>query len=93
MSDRHFDNYVYEMCQHCDHFVERNDCKCQGMKLSKFVHLDDGSQEFDHDAAHGIRHKLRVWKRLRPDLFKHHRDGKIGPNSIHHSRRGKNDEK
>jgi len=79
---------IYTLCKHCDHFVDPNDCDEPG--VARYVHLEDGEQEFDHDAEpSNLFHVLDDWKRLRPDLFQEHPDGKIGPNSSHHSRRGK----
>ena len=77
-------NTMYTLCTRCQHFVERN-CDTTTPGLAKFVHLDDGEQEYDHDAVPGVRHTLRVWKKLRPDLFTKYRDGKVGPNSRHHT--------
>jgi hypothetical protein len=83
----------YTLCRHCDHFVDKNDAfdgSCH--QVARFIHLEDGEQEFDHDAEPSTKtHLLEEWRRLRPDLFKMHPDGKIGPNSAHHSRRGKID--
>jgi rubrerythrin len=71
----------YRLCKHCDHFADEEG------------HLEDGEQEFDHDPEpDGPALTLDEWKAKRPDLFVNHPDGKIGPNSIHHSRRGKIDE-
>jgi len=89
------DDTVYMICRHCDHFVDKNDDASIAEGCAEYSHLEDGEQEFDHDAEprYGpscIGRALGAWKRLRPDLFKKHPDGKIGPNSIlHHSRRGK----
>jgi hypothetical protein len=83
----------YILCKHCDHFVEANDQDSIDRGCAAFIHMEDGEQEFDHAAEPSDQsHTLEEWKQLRPDLFKHHRDGKIGPNSIHHSRRGKIDD-
>lgn len=71
----------YTICKHCDHFVEET------------THMDDGEQEYDHDPCPGESHTLDKWKELRPDLFAKHADGKIGPNSRYHNRRGKIDTK
>lgn len=60
--------------------------------VAKFIHLDDGDQEYDHDAEPGEEHTGREWKLLRPDLFTKHPDGAIGPNSSYHNRRGKKDD-
>ena len=81
------ENVVYELCRHCDHFVDEEPGTGNG-----FVHLENGEQEFDHEPqASGQRHTLRDWRRLRPDLFERRADGRVGPNSMHHSRRGKLD--
>ena len=78
----------YTLCVGCDHFVDPND----EPGCAPFVHLEDGEQEFDHDAEPSNQvHTLEEWRKLRPDLFVKHEDGKIGPNSLHHSRRGKLD--
>ncbi len=90
------DNIPYTLCQHCDHFVDPNDCledypPAEQANMAKFVHLEDGEQEFDHDAAPGETKTGAEWKQCRPDLFKEHPDKAIGPNSFFHSRRGKLD--
>ncbi len=59
--------------------------------VSKYIHLEDGEQEFDHDAEPGETRPDGEWNAHRPDLFLRHEDDKIGPNSIFHSRRGKID--
>ena len=80
----------YRLCKHCDHFVDRNHAKGDNPEIAAFLHLEDGEQEFDHNGeTSGEVHTLTEWKRLRPDLFRKYPDGKIGPNSKHHSRRGK----
>lgn len=72
---------TYQLCKHCDHFAD------------EMGHMEDGEQEFDHNPEpDGPALPLAEWKVNRPDLFVMHPDGKIGPNSIHHSRRGKIDE-
>ena len=78
-------NVAYTLCKHCDHFVDPDpESPC------KFVHLEDGEQEFDHDPEPSDQtHTLAQWQVLRPDLFFKHPDEAIGPNSVHHSRRGK----
>lgn len=84
------DGLDYELCKHCDHFVHANDDPTPG--VARFLHLEDGAQEFDHaPAPSGRVHTLRAWKKVRPDLFIRYPDGRIGPNSSHHSRRGKID--
>lgn len=80
------DNQTYTLCQHCDHFVDENDGSASG-----YLHLEDGEQEFDHDAEPGETKTKQEWKKARPDLYQQHSDGKIGPNSFYHSRRGKVD--
>lgn len=73
---------VYNICSRCDHFVDADG------------HLDDGEQEYDHYPAPvsgSPRRTLPRWKEIRPDLFLAHPDGKIGPNSRYHGRRGKRD--
>lgn len=77
----------YTQCKHCDHFVDDN--TAQGEGIAANVHLEDGEQEFDHDAEPGETKTMAEWQAERPDLFKMHPDGKIGPNSIYHSQRGK----
>lgn len=83
------DNIPYTLCKHCDHFVDENYPLEEG--LAKFIHLEDGEQEFDHDAEPGETKLGEEWKHERPDLFIEHLDGAIGPNSFFHSRRGKDD--
>ena len=84
----------YRLCKHCDHFVDEN----TGIeprnihKVTKYIHLEDGEQEFDHDAEPQEKdgERLSYWRANRPELFLAHPDGKIGPNSIHHNnQRGK----
>ena len=84
---------TYTLCKHCDHFVDPNEpLDTAPPGTDQFIHLEDGEQEFDHRAEPSDQtHTLDEWKRLRPDLFQEHPDGKIGPNSKHHSRRGKDD--
>lgn len=72
------------LCQHCDHFVEPNPDAETDASLAKFLHMDDGDQEYDHDAEPSTDTD-------RPDLLRLYPDGKIGPNSMFHSRRGKRD--
>ena len=79
----------YNLCKHCDHFVEENG-PTKPHFGSYHLHLEDGEQEFDHDAEPSDQaHTLDEWQELRPDLFHEHEDGKIGPNSSHHDDRGK----
>lgn len=90
------DNIPYTLCKHCDHFVDPNDCledfpADEQAHIAKFIHLEDGEQEFDHDAEPGETKLGHEWQRDRPDLFQEHPDGAIGPNSFFHSRRGKDD--
>lgn len=95
------------LCKHCDHFVGPNpvlegevvketfSTYCvldNGTNIARYIHWEDGEQEFDHDAEPGEAHTSKEWAHLRPDLTREYPDGKIGPNSIHHSRRGKVDE-
>lgn len=81
---------AYTLCLHCDHFVDTNDSHQPGDDLAPYVHLEDGEQEFTHDAAPGPDSRpLAEWQAARPDLFLQHPDGATGPNSIFHSRRGK----
>ena len=81
----------YEICRHCDHFIEENN-PAECVPRARFIHLDDGEQEYDHDAERsGQANTLHEWTTRRPDLFTKYPDGKIGPNSMHHSRRGKVD--
>lgn len=77
----------YTICKHCDHFVEPN-----FEDTTKFLHLEDGEQEFDHNAEPSQQSmKLKEWTEIRPDLFIFHKDERVGPNSKFHHRRGKND--
>lgn len=78
----------YTRCLYCDHFV---DAELDDDGETIFVHLEDGEQEFDHDGVPSKVMTLAEWKTQMPDLFKEYPDGKIGPNSIYHSRRGKID--
>lgn len=81
---------IETLCKHCCHFVDEN---YRGdppdESLAAFVHMEDGEQEFDHDAEPGESHTSEEWSVLRPDLTTEHPDGKIGPNSRFHSQRGK----
>lgn len=74
---------TYVLCKCCDHFVD----EMYNPKGNTFVHLEDGEQEFNHDAMPG--EPRDDWQEVRPDLFTKHPDGKIGPNSYFHSRTGK----
>jgi len=82
------DNTQYSLCKHCDHFVDENYPLEEG--LAQFIHLEDGQQEFDHDAEPGETKSGDEWGKQRPDLFKEHADA-VGPNSFFHDRRGKVD--
>ena len=76
---------IYIKCAFCDHFVEPNSDFEKGYSLAAYIHLDDGEKDHDHDAdPRGGAHTLEEWKALRPDFFKKHEDGKIGPNSQFH---------
>jgi hypothetical protein len=100
-------NTQLSLCKHCDHFVDVNivdptdkvfdplnpppaDVDSHDW-LAKYIHWEDGEQEFDHDAEPGETHTDEEWGVLRPDLFIEHPDGNVGPNSRFHSRRGKID--
>lgn len=81
----------YEMCAHCDHFVAPNVAAEDDPTLALYVHLEDGDQEFDHDAEpSGEIRTLDEWRTGRPDLFVKFRDGRIGPNSRHYPQRARN---
>ena len=55
-------------------------------------HLEDGEQEFDHDAEPSEESMtLCEWHAKRPELFVKLSDDKIGPNSSHFDRKGKID--
>jgi hypothetical protein len=85
--------HLYTLCTKCDHFVDENEAalEYEGNQATH-IHLEDGMQEFDHDAEPSTaRHTLDKWKELRPDLFHEYPDGAIGPNSTYHDRRGKDD--
>lgn len=75
------------ICAKCAHFVEENYSYLtekdprERARLAKFVHLDDGEAEYDHDAVPGRSMSLAAWQKARPELFKTYADGKIGPNS------------
>jgi hypothetical protein len=86
----------YQLCKECDHFVDDNPAYDDGdaILLAKYDHLEDGEQEFDHEAEPWMaagEATLMTWREARPDLFYVYPDGKIGPNSRFHSRRGKVD--
>jgi hypothetical protein len=87
------DTQEYTICKHCDHFVDQNypDGQTVPEGVAKYIHLEDGEQEFDHDAEPGTVRTLALWKLVRPDLFHEYPDEAIGPNSKYHSRRGKTD--
>jgi hypothetical protein len=79
---------TYEKCKHCWHFIEPNDeTQIPGfavLKLAEYVHLDNGEKEHDHDAEpSGDKRTLDEWKNAHPELFHMHKDGMIGPNSVH----------
>jgi len=76
------DERTYEICEHCDYFVDPNDCKPEeGITFAKYLHLDAG-KEHEHEASpSGIKKTLGEWKEERPDLFVRFPDGLIGPNS------------
>jgi len=72
-----FSDVQYALCKHCDHFVDVNydaeDYPDAG--YCSHLHLEDGGQEFDHDAEPGEVHKGNEWAAHRPDLFKEYPDG------------------
>ena len=73
----------YTICSLCDHFVEYN--YVQGPGLAKYVHLDNGDKEHDHDAYPSLlTYPLDWWKAARPNLFKTYPDNMVGPNSIYY---------
>jgi len=74
------------LCKHCDHFIEPNFDYAPDNGLCEYIHMEDGEQEFDHDAEPGETRTTAQWGELRPDLTQMHPDGKIGPNSRFHSR-------
>lgn len=80
---------LFSMCAHCDHFVTDNDPWHAG--LARHMHMEDGEQEFDHDAEPGAESMTSVdWYMERPELFMMFPDGKVGPNSAFFpGRRGK----
>ena len=69
------------MCYFCNHFIEENDGAEKGQ--AKYVHLDDGDKDHDHDAQPGMSNPVSWWKRELSHLFKEYPDGKVGPNSVH----------
>lgn len=75
----------YEKCRHCWHFIEANVVQADAyFDIAAYVHLDNGSKEHDHDAEpSGDIRTLDEWKRDYPELFYQHKDGEIGPNSVH----------
>lgn len=83
---------LHIMCRHCDHFVEYNTAHETNASLAEYVHLDDGEQEYDHDAEPGLTKSHREWVNCRPELFDYFTDNKCGPNSdMFPGRRGKVD--
>jgi hypothetical protein len=85
---------LYTICKYCDHFIDPNypDGQTIPEGVAKYIHLEDGEQEFDHEPSPGTTRTLALWKLVRPDLFKVYEDGAIGPNSCYYpSRRGKTD--
>lgn len=88
-----FETLPYTMCKHCDHFVDSDTTIGDSDDETVWDHLEDGEQEFDHNAEPSMKEfTLAAWRERRPDLFTTYDDGKTGPNSVHHSRRGKKDE-
>lgn len=88
-----FESLPYTMCKFCDHFVDSDTTIGETDDESVWDHLEDGEQEFDHNAEPSSKaYTLAAWRERKPDLFKTYEDGKIGPNSAHHSRRGKKDD-
>jgi|WetSurMetagenome_2_1015567.scaffolds.fasta_scaffold03898_27 hypothetical protein len=82
------DDYVFTLCEKCDHFVEPNEEEdIEKWDCAEYIHLDDGEKDHDHDAQPSqYRALLTAWRLSRPDLFLPHSDGKIGPNSRYHHR-------
>lgn len=86
----------YQLCKHCDHFVVENDAAPTTLELigdgvAAFVHLTDDDHPWiaNHDAEpRGPGKPLFKWRSERPDLFFHHPDGHIGPNSVLHHHTG-----
>lgn len=76
----------YTLCARCDHFVDANSSAGDDPTYARFVHLDDGEKDHDHDAEPSDQtFSLDEWKAIRPDLFE--RDpatGRIGPNREQH---------
>jgi hypothetical protein len=76
---------TYEMCAEpgCWHFVAPNDADDPpGITRAKYVHLDDGAKDHDHDARPtGYPRTLAWWRAVRPELFTEYGDRKTGPNS------------
>lgn len=82
----------YTLCALCDHFIELNESKSQDFSPTDYIHLEDGNQDFDHDATPSDQTYFESkWEKIRPDLFTEYPDGAVGPNSSHHDRRGKVD--
>jgi hypothetical protein len=89
-----FETLPYTICRHCDHFIDSD--ITIGSSDDEFLwdHMDDGEQAYDHNAEpSSLRgpYILSEWRNRRPDLFQVYEDGRTGPNSIHHSRKGKID--
>lgn len=91
---KHCDHFVEEDFFGDDVVVRQDDAsvtikdKHGEHKRARYIHLEDGEQEFDHDPEPGETRD--DWQSHRPDLFEQHPDA-IGPNSIYHNRRGKTD--
>lgn len=74
---------VYTQCAHCDHFVEINDDpNVDTYDLARYLHLDDGEKEHDHNAEPGrLSATLAMWRLFQPSLFEYDPvTDKIGPN-------------
>lgn len=73
----------YTKCAKCDHFVESNDeyfITAQG--IAKYIHLDNGEKEHDHDASpSSMTYYLEWWQYHFPALFTTYPDEMTGPNS------------
>jgi hypothetical protein len=58
------------MCNLCQHFVDENDTYEPHSNIARYVHLDDGETEYDHDARpNGDVRTVAAWEKAHPYLF------------------------
>jgi len=85
---------MHTICVHCDHFVVPNPEIVRDQTAVPYLHVDDGSQIYNHHAEPGMTRSYWDWVNKRPELFDFFIDKKCGPNSeCFPGRRGKVDEK